>query len=84
MAAEKSLVLSKSGASAKSLLESGGDVLQEAARIQYPNGIAKFGDFASIPAAGNLKCKEVYLTAIPESEQKSQTVSLYSAFKTCH
>ena len=74
MAADKSLVLSKSGASAKSVLEIGGDILQEVAKLKYPNGIANFDDFARIQAAGNLKCLEVHLTSIPESGQKAQSV----------
>ena len=83
MAADKSLVLSKSGASAKSVLESGGDMLQEGAKVRYPNGIANFGDFASIPGTGKLLCNDVYLTSIPESEQKSQTVRFHcNAYNT--
>uniref|UniRef100_A0A8B8E6G0 Poly [ADP-ribose] polymerase n=1 Tax=Crassostrea virginica TaxID=6565 RepID=A0A8B8E6G0_CRAVI len=74
VAADKSLVLSKSGASAKSVLEIGGDILQEVAKLKYPNGIANFDDFARIQAAGNLKCLEVHLTSIPESGQKAQSV----------
>ncbi|XP_061194327.1 protein mono-ADP-ribosyltransferase PARP14-like [Saccostrea echinata] len=72
VACEKSLNLSSSGKAAKSLLASGGNLLQEGAKVKYPNGIANYGDFASIPGAG-LNCQEVYLTAIPGEEEKSQT-----------
>ncbi|XP_056005276.1 protein mono-ADP-ribosyltransferase PARP14-like isoform X3 [Ostrea edulis] len=72
VACEKTLNLSDSGKAAKSLLENGGALLQEGARVKYPNGIANFGNFASIPGAG-LQCQEVYLTAIPKEEQATQT-----------
>lgn len=75
VACDKSLILTKSGKAAQSLYDAGGDFFQEGAKVNYPNGIANFGDFACIPGNGLKNCTDVYLTSIPESEQKSQTVS---------
>lgn len=76
VACDKSLILTKSGKAAQSLYDAGGDLFQKGAKVKYPNGIANFGDFACIPGnVLNKNCKDVYLTSIPESEQKSQTVS---------
>ena len=75
---EKSLDLNNSGKAAKSLYAFGGDVLTNEVKIKYPNGIKKFGEFASITAVkSNLNCQDVYLTSIPATEKKSQTVSMH-------
>ena len=75
---EQSLDLNNSGKAAKSLYAFGGDVLTNEVKIKYPNGIKKFGEFASITAVkSNLNCQEVYLTSIPATEKKSQTVSMH-------
>lgn len=75
VACDKSLILTKSGKAAQSLYDAGGDLFQKGAKVKYPNGIANFGDFACIPGNVLKNCTDVYLTSIPESEQKSQTVS---------
>lgn len=75
VACDKSLILTKSGKAAQSLYDAGGDLFQKEAKVKYPNGIANFGDFACIPGKVLKNCTDVYLTSIPESEQKSQTVS---------
>ena len=75
---EKSLDLNNSGKAAKSLYAFGGDVLTNEVKIKYPNGIKKFGEFASITAVkSNLNCQDVYLTSIPATEKKSQTVNMH-------
>lgn len=74
VACDKSLILTTSGKAAQSLYDAGGASFQKGATAKYPNGIANYGDFACIQGIG-LNCNDVYLTSIPESEQKSQTVS---------
>ncbi|KAL3864547.1 hypothetical protein ACJMK2_006219 [Sinanodonta woodiana] len=65
------LVLSQSGACA-ALVKNGGQKLQDECIQKYPNGI-QLGEIATI-GGGNLKCKHVFLTALPPYTENGESV----------
>ncbi|KAK3585472.1 hypothetical protein CHS0354_003321 [Potamilus streckersoni] len=69
----ENLVLSHSGTCA-ALLHVGGQTLQDECKINYPNGI-KHGQIAII-GGGNLKCKHVFFTALPQYAENGEKVSV--------
>ncbi|KAK3094771.1 hypothetical protein FSP39_006012 [Pinctada imbricata] len=70
-AVTKRLDIRGSGASSRSIYDNGGASLQEECASKYPNGLSNYGDMATI-SGGNLHCKEVLLTALPNEETKTQ------------
>ena len=56
--------LNLNSGAARSLLQQGGNQLQDFCKNKYPEGI-KNGQLACI-GGGKLKCEKVYLTALPE------------------